>query len=106
MSQHQHDVWLVTWCFQQAFVSGKADAHFNRCMDRFKTVSDDQFHSQVSNVLTLWYQRFPPPSASRRGRAKGNDEGPAIMFSASDGHVVSVSAFGAASDEDESEAKK
>ena len=58
-------------------VAGKADAHLNMCMERFKTVSDDLFYSQVSTVLSSWYQRFlsPPSSASRRARgSKADDE--------------------------------
>ena len=54
-------------------LAGKADAHLNMCMERFKTVSDDLFYSQVSTVLSSWYQRFPSPPSSASRRAQGSN---------------------------------
>ena len=84
-------------------LAGKADAHFNMCMDRFKTIYDNMFYSQVSTVLTSWNQRFPPSSASQRARGSKADDEDIQMFSASDGRIVSVSIFGMPSSGEEEE---
>ena len=83
---------------------GPFQDHFRRearCMDRFKTISDEKFDEAVSKVLNARFKRFPPPSASRRARRSIVGDEP-VIFAADGGHAMQAAAFGAeGSDSDE-----
>jgi hypothetical protein len=83
-------------------IAGKCDLHFNRCMERLRTIPDERFNQEVSKVMTSWFQRFPPAAANRRTRTStghaGGDE--PLIFNAATGLPIPAAAFGQSSDDE------